>query len=96
MLKTLVEFEAWSVCETDEYEDNAGNVITQVYGEHYRDCRKNPAKDVNPQNPTWSWEYDDEPDHGVFVCWECGGTVPEEVVAIVQLHNWGKKHRGLE
>jgi len=86
--RTLVEFAAWSVCETDdgEWSDKRG---PEVYAEHFRDCQE----DTDPDASSWSWEFDDKPDNGRNICWKCGGEVPEEVVALIQLHNWGRKRR---
>lgn len=89
MRRTLIEFEAWSVCETDDGEDRN----TEVYAEHFRDCT-HPYEDDDGTKAGWSWEYDDWPDdNGKDACWECGVEVPEEVVALVRLHNWGRNRR---
>lgn len=90
MKNTLVEFESWSVCVTDE-DRHSGVKGTEVYAEHYRDCNE----DTNPDSSSWGWEFDDPPDdNGNEVCWKCGAIVPKEVVALVQLHNWGRNRRG--
>ena len=88
MKNTLVEFEAWSVCETDD-DEHSGVLGTEVYAEHYRDC----SEDTDPGIASWGWEFDDEPEAGIDVCWKCKCAVPEGVVALVQLHNWGRKRR---
>ena len=88
MKRTLVEFESWSVCETD---DDNSVPDKEVFAEHYRDCEK---VDCSPDQSSWSWEFDDPPNnYGLDVCWRCGGKVPKEVVALVQLHNWGRNRR---
>ena len=90
MKRTLLEFEAWSVCESDD-DTHHGPKSNEVFAEHFRDCEA-PEADVN--TASWSWEFDDPPnDDGKEICWRCGGGVPEEVVALVQLHNWGRKRR---
>lgn len=90
MKRTLVEFESWSVCETDDDNRSGVNRI-EVYAEHYRDCNE----DTNPHTSSWGWEFDDpHNDDGQEVCWKCAAVVPKEVVALVLLHNWGRKHRG--
>ena len=89
MKKTLLEFEAWSVCETDD-EAHIGTLGKEVYAEHFRDCED----EADPDSASWGWEFDDQlNDEGREVCWKCGSVVPEEVVALVQLHNWGRKRR---
>ena len=86
MKKTLIEFAAWSVCETDDADD-VGTI--EVYAEHFRDCTR---EEEDGDSAAWSWEYDDWPDdNGKDACWKCGAEVPEEVVALVQFHNWGRK-----
>ncbi len=90
MKRTLVEFESWSVCETDD-DRFSGVKGTEVYAEHYRDCEEA----TDPNASSWGWEFDDPlDDNGREQCWKCKGKVPEEVVALVQLHNWGRNKRG--
>ena len=91
MKRTLVEFESWSVCESD---DDAWSGVDgmEVYAEHTHGCRE----DTDPNLPAWGWEFDDELEGGIDVCWKCKCAVPEEVVGLVQLHNWGRKRRGAD
>ena len=89
MKTTLVEFESWSVCETDD-DKFSGVKGKEVFAEHFRDCND----DTNPKTSSWGWEFDDPlNDDGREVCWKCATPVPEEVVALVQLHNWGRTRR---
>ena len=89
MKKILIEFEAWSVCETDE-DSSTGNEV-YIYAEHFRDCR---MEGYDQDIPYYSWEFDDcVGDKGVEACWKCDTPVPTEVIALVQLHNWGRKGR---
>jgi len=86
--RTLVEFESWSVCESDDDKDS-GVIGTEVYAEHTAGCRE----DTDPDEPSWGWEFDDPTENGKDVCWKCKCAVPEEVVSLVQLHNWDRKRR---
>ena len=88
MKRTLMEFESWSVCESDD-DEHSGVVGMEVYAEHYRDC----SEPTPPDSPSWGWEFDDATVNGIDVCWKCGGPVPEAVVGLVHLHNWGRKRR---
>ena len=92
MVKVLVEFASWAVCETNEDERNK-TMKPEVYAEHFRDCKVDEGND--PDQPSWSWEFDDEPNFktGCEECWKCGGVVPEKVVALVALYNWDRKRR---
>ena len=91
MKRTLVEFESWSVCESDD-DRHSGVVGMEVYAEHIYGCKEA----TTPNTPNWGWEFDDPTENGKDVCWKCGCAVPEEVVGLVQLHNWGRKHRGAD
>ena len=91
MKNTLVEFAAWSVCEADD-DQHSGAGGMEVYAEHFRDCEEK----TDPDLPSWGWEFDDATEDGIDVCWKCKCAVPEEVVALVQLYNWGRKPRGDE
>ena len=83
MVNILLQFEDWSVCESDERSD--GNV--EVYAEHDT-CSADKDKDTSA---SWSWEYRDQVGLlGYEVCWECEERVPENVIALVRLHNWGR------
>lgn len=90
MKKTLIEFAAWSVCEADDLDD-LDEKHTIVYAEHYRDC----TRPVDPDSSSWGWDFDDgiNEDVGVETCWKCDTPVPPEVVALVLLHNYGKRGR---
>ena len=84
MKKTLLEFEAWSICESDD----KLNGRPEVYAEH------NICREKNKGVASWSWEFDDGVrNKGYEACWECEERVPENVIALVVLHNWGRKRR---
>ena len=92
MKNILIEFAAWSVCETDD--DYRSPNELDVYAEHFRDCRFDPGEGYNPTIPYYSWEFDDGVgDDEVEACWKCGTPVPTDVIALVQLHNWGRMGR---
>lgn len=86
-VNVLLEFEAWSVCETD-MDTNDGKMV--VYADHYRNCN-NKENMLEKDIPYWSWEHTDGVStlSGVEACWRCDTPCPAEVVAIVRLHNWG-------
>ena len=85
MKKTLLEFEAWSVCESD---DKFPEALIEVYA-HHKSCR-----DKNNLEASWSWEFDDGVGrNGYEACWACEERVPDDVIALVVLHNWGRKRR---
>ena len=88
MKRTLVEFESWSVCETDDDTYSGVNGM-EVYAEHHSNC----SETINPNTSSWGWEFDDWAVNGIDVCWKCGGAVPAAVVALVHLHNWGRERR---
>lgn len=91
-VNVLLEFEAWSVCETD-MDTNDGKMV--VYADHFRDC-KDKDSDEAMDIPYWSWEHTDglNDKTGVESCWRCNTPCPPEIVALVQLHNWGTPERG--
>ena len=93
MKKILIEFEAWSVCEI--YEDPLTRNEVDIYAEHFRDCRMDSTEGYDQDIPYYSWEFDDEVGvKGVEACWKCDTPVPTDVIALVQLHNWGRRRRG--
>ena len=85
-----MKFGNWTVCETD---DDVSTEGFEVYAEHVEGC--NNENGLNPDQASWSWEFDDYPhsDQGYETCWGCGTKVPEEAVALVQLHNWNRSRR---
>ena len=89
MKKLLLSFGNWSVCESDDklgYQDKGR---CEVYAEH-ESCREVSLSGV----ASWSWEFDDGVRrNGYEACWECEERVPDDVIAVVVLHNWGRKRR---
>lgn len=88
MKKTLIQFKNWSVCESDE---RLGDGQYEVYAEH------DTCSSAQHNDPAawWSWEFRDKVrKNGYEACWECEVRVPKNVIALVVLHNWGRKRRG--
>ena len=84
MKKTLMRFKNWSVCESDE---RLGDGRYEVYAEH--DACYNTED--NHLGASWSWEFrDGVRKNGYEACWECEARVPNNVITLVVLHNWGR------
>lgn len=90
MREVLIKFRYWSVCKSDEQAHIKKNDPIEIYAEHDA-CRKNGD---NKHIANWSYEWEDKVrNNGYEACWQCEARVPKGVVAIVKLHNWGKKSR---
>ena len=80
-LEILVpNIEGWALVKTTD----CSNVI--LSGEHVEGCTD---RDWDPDNPGWGWEYfDTDKDEDHDTCWQCGKTVPAEIVGLVAMLNW--------
>ena len=87
VMKTLIRFKDWSVCQSD---DRLGGGRYEVYAEHVT-CSQADATDPEA---AWSWEFrDGVRRNGYEACWECEAKVPNDVIALVVLHNWGRRDK---
>ena len=85
----LFELGDWSICKASEEDVENG---TNLYGIHLT-CKQETGQEYMKdytQNDNVSWLTGENPAN----CWNCNTDVPEEIQALMHLHEWEKPITG--